>query len=291
AQGRTPAPPADKRTLLRRVTFDLIGLPPTPAEIDAFLADHSPRAFEKVVDRLLASPHYGERWGRHWLDLVRFAETAGHEFDFEMAKAYAYRDYIIRAFNADVPYDQLVIEHIAGDLLKEPRRHPTQHFNESVIGTGFYFFGESKHSPVDVRGDAADRTDNQIDVLTKAFLGLTVSCARCHDHKFDPISQKDYYALAGYLRSSRYQQAFYEAPGRTRGTVRRLQELQGRARNIAVAITARTRRGQAEKLARYLLGTRAAGKPQEAAQKLGVDGGGWERWLKAYRQIDRRDPL
>src|SRR5262249_55882038 len=192
--------------------------------------DASPRAYEKVVDRLLASPAYGERWGRHWLDLVRFAETAGHEFDFDLPNAYAYRDYVIRALNADLPYDRFVIEHIARDLRTRPRLPPTEGFNESIIGTGFYFFGEAKPSPVDVRGDAADRTDNQIDVLTKTFLGLTVACARCHDHKFDPIPQRDYYALAGYLRSSRYQQAFYEAPGRTRGTVRRLQELQGRAR-------------------------------------------------------------
>src|SRR5205807_859323 len=112
-----PATPADKRTLLRRATFDLVGLPPTPAEIDAFLADDSPQAFDRVVDRLLDSPHYGERWARHWLDLVRFAESYGHEFDFEMPQAWEYRDYVIRALNADVPYDQFVIEHVAGDLV------------------------------------------------------------------------------------------------------------------------------------------------------------------------------
>src|SRR5262249_43635415 len=111
AKGLSPAPPADKRTLLRRVTYDLTGLPPTLAEIDAFLADTSPDAFAKVVDRLLASPHYGERWGRHWLDLVRYAETCGHEFDFDLPEAYRYRDYVIRAFNADLPYDQFVREH------------------------------------------------------------------------------------------------------------------------------------------------------------------------------------
>src|SRR5207237_991724 len=181
AKGLSPAPPADKRTLLRRVTFDLIGLPPTPAEIDAYLRDDSPRAFERVVDRLLASPHYGERWGRHWLDLVRFAETHGHEFDFPIPEAYRYRDYVIRAFNADVPYDQFVREHVAGDLLPKPRRHPTDGFNESVIGSGFWFLGEEVHSPVDVRQAQADRFDNRIDVLTKTFVGLTVACARCHD--------------------------------------------------------------------------------------------------------------
>src|SRR5207302_1442636 len=122
ATGLAPAEPTDKRTLIRRATYDLIGLPPTPAEIDSFLADDSPQAFEKVVDRLLASPHYGERWGRHWLDLVRFAETQGHEFDLELPDAYRYRDYVIRALNEDLPYDQFVVEHIAGDLLPRPRR-------------------------------------------------------------------------------------------------------------------------------------------------------------------------
>jgi len=207
-----PAQAADRRTLLRRVTYDLTGLPPTAAELEAFVNDTSPGAYERVVNRLLASPQYGERWARHWLDLVRFAETLGHEFDFEVANAYRYRDYVIRALNADLPFNQFVVEHIAGDLLPQPRRHPEDGTNESIIGTGWYFFGEAVHSPVDVRADEATRVDNQIDVFSKAFLGLTVSCARCHDHKFDAISTKDYYALAGYLQSSRYQQASIEPP-------------------------------------------------------------------------------
>ncbi|HEV8291509.1 MAG TPA: DUF1549 domain-containing protein, partial [Tepidisphaeraceae bacterium] len=210
----SPAPPADKRTLIRRATFDLIGLPPTPQEIDAFLADDSPDAFAKVVDRLLASPHYGERWGRHWLDLVRYAESCGHEFDFEMPLAYQYRDYIIRAFNLDLPYDQLIREQIAGDLLANPRRHPEKGFNESIIGTGFLYLGEAVHSPVDIREDEGSRIDNQVDVLAKTFQGLTVSCARCHDHKFDAISTKDYYALVGFMQSTRYQEAFIDPPER-----------------------------------------------------------------------------
>src|SRR5205823_4162018 len=179
--GLFAAPPADRRVLIRRVTYDLIGLPPTAAEIDDFLRDESPDACEKVVDRLLASPHYGERWGRHWLDLVRFAETAGHEFDFDLPEAYAYRDYVVRAFNADVPYDRFVTEHVAGDLVQQPRRRGDG-ADESVAGTGFWFLGEAKHSPVDVRADEMERIDNQIDVFAKAFLGLTVACARCHDH-------------------------------------------------------------------------------------------------------------
>jgi hypothetical protein len=213
-QRLTPASEAEKRVLIRRLSFDLIGLPPSPDEIEAFLDDHSPDAYEKLVDRLLSSAQYGERWARHWLDLVRFAESAGHEYDYEIHNAFRYRDYVIRAFNCDIPYDQFVIEHIAGDLLEEPRRNSSSGFNESVIGTAFYFLGDGSHSPVDVREDEMRRIDNQIDVLSKTFLGLTLACARCHDHKFDPISTKDYYALAGFLHSSRYQQAFLDSPDR-----------------------------------------------------------------------------
>jgi hypothetical protein len=212
AAGLRFAPPAEKRVLIRRVYFDLIGLPPTPAEIDAFLVDKSADAYEKVVDRLLMSPQYGERWARHWLDLVRYAETFGHEFDFEIADAWRYRDYVVRSFNADVPYNQFLTDHIAGDLLEKPRRNPKTGVNESIMGTGFWWLGEAKHSPVDSRGDYADRTDNQIDVFGKSVLGLTLACARCHDHKFDPIATKDYYALFGVLSSSRFQRADINDP-------------------------------------------------------------------------------
>ncbi len=213
AKGIAPGPEADRRTLLRRATYDLIGLPPTLDEINAFLEDRSPDAYEKVIERLLASPHYGERWGRHWLDLMRFAETSGHEFDYDIPHAWQYRDYVVRAMNLDIPYDQFLTEHVAGDLMPKPRRDPKTGFNESVIATGFYFLGEGTHSPVDVRDDEILRIDNQIDVIAKSFLGLTVSCARCHDHKFDAISTKDYYAMAGFLQSSRHQQAFIDDPG------------------------------------------------------------------------------
>jgi len=210
-----PAPPADKRTLLRRVTFDLIGLPATASEISAFLADDSPGAFAKVVDRLLASPQYGERWGRHWLDLVRYAETSGHEFDYDIPDAWQYRDYVVRAFNDDLPYDQFLSEHVAGDLIPNPRRNASDGTNESILATGFYFLGEGTHSPVDVRDDEIARIDNAIDVLSKTFLGLTVACARCHDHKFDAISTKDYYAFAGILKSSRFQHVIRDDPKAT----------------------------------------------------------------------------
>jgi hypothetical protein len=224
-RGLKPAPEADRPTWLRRVTFDLTGLPPTPSEIAAFLADPGPAAYENVVERLLASPRYSERWARHWLDLVGFAETSGHEFDYEIPDAYRYRDYIVRALNLDLPYDQLVVEHIAGDLLESPRVHPTEGFNESILGTGFYFLGEGTHSPVDLREDEAARIDHQIDVLTKTFLSLTVACARCHDHKFDPITTADYYALSGYLKSSRHQHAFINPPARVATRIAELRAL------------------------------------------------------------------
>ena len=182
-------------------------------------------AYERLVDRLLASPGYGERWARHWLDLVRYAETAGHEFDYDIVNAFRYRDYVIRAFNADLPFHRFVTEQIAGDLLESPRRHPADGFNESILGTAFYFLGEGTHSPVDVREEQMRRIDNQIDVISKTFLGLTVACARCHDHKFDPITTKDYYALAGFLRSSRHQQALIDRPERIARQIERLHEL------------------------------------------------------------------
>ena len=205
-----PAAEVDRRTWIRRVYFDLIGLPPSPKQIEAFEQDPSEHAYEKVVDHLLASPRFGEHWTRRWMDLVRYAETCGHEFDYPIPHAYQYRDYLIRAFNGDVPYDKFVTEHIAGDLMPNPRMHPTKEFNESILGTGFWFLGEATHAPVDVRGDEAGHIDNQIDVMTKTFLGLTVACARCHDHKFDAISMEDFYSLAGYLQSSRRQLALLD---------------------------------------------------------------------------------
>jgi hypothetical protein len=265
AAGLKPAPPADRRTLVRRATYDLIGLPATPAEIDAALADKSEQWFEKVVDRLLASPHYGERWGRHWLDLVRYAETYGHEFDFEIPEAHRYRDYIIRAFNAGVPYDQLVREHVAGDLLPNPRRHTADGFNESLLGTGFWFLHEAVHSPVDTRVDEANRIDNQIDVFSKTFLGLTVACARCHDHKFDAISTKDYHALMGYLQSSRPQRAFIDPPERLAKSLGELKALQGEARKRAIAWTAKALEDECTHIAERLRSRRGSGVRSKSA--------------------------
>ena len=212
SEGLSPAPRSSKRSLIRRLSYALTGLPPSPDAIRDFQADGHPRAYERLVDGLLASPQFGERWARHWLDLVRYAETLGHEFDYEIPNAWRYRDYLIRAFNQDVPYNLFAKEHIAGDLLEKARRNPENGANESWMGTGFYWLGQQVHSPVDVQMNQLDLIDNQIDVLSKTFLGLTVSCARCHDHKFDAISTKDFYSLYGVLRSSRYHEAAIDAP-------------------------------------------------------------------------------
>jgi hypothetical protein len=203
ARGLQPSPAASRESLLRRVTFALTGLPPTANEIDDFLRDASPDAYEKRVDQLLASPRFGERWARHWMDLVRYCESHGSQGDPELPMAWRYRDYLIRAFNGDVPYDQFVREHIAGDLLANPRLNRTDGLNESMLGPAHLRMVEFGYIPVDALDDQVKVVDNQIDVFSKAFLGITVSCARCHDHKFDPISQKDFYALYGVFASSR----------------------------------------------------------------------------------------
>ncbi len=251
-KGLKPAGPADRRSWIRRVTFDLIGLPPTPAEIDAFLADSANDAERKVVTRLLDSPHFGERWARHWLDLVRYAESRGHEIDPIIPNAFQYRDYVIRALNADVPYDQFVREHLAGDLLATPRTHSKDKSNESIVGTGFWFLGEEVHSPVDIRQDQADRFDNRIDVFAKTFLGLTVSCARCHDHKFDAISQRDYYALYGIVESSGYRLARFDSMDANRKVSARLAE-HDRTAGSKVASTLAERIGSTKELGSQLL--------------------------------------
>ena len=195
----TPNPSADKRTLLRRVYFDLVGLPPTPEQVEAFLADKSPTAFEKVVDELLASPAFGERWGRHWLDVARFAESSGKEQNILYPFAWRYRDYVIASFNADKPYDQFLKEQLAGDLL--PAASDAEKA-EYLIATGFLAVGPKSHNERNPLQFRLDLADEQIDAFSQAMLGLTVACARCHDHKFDPIPTRDYYALAGIFTST-----------------------------------------------------------------------------------------
>jgi hypothetical protein len=189
----------------RRVSFSLTGLPP---------AGEIPRDRKAYVDSLLASPHYGERWARHWLDLMRYAETNGHEFDNDKSDAWRYRDYVIRALNSDLPYDQFVREHVAGDLLAKPRLSADGSSLESPIATTSWWFGEILNSATDSAKSRADAVDNQIDVFSKAFLGLTVACARCHDHKFDPIPTADYYGLAGVMHSTNVREAVIDSPAR-----------------------------------------------------------------------------
>jgi hypothetical protein len=185
------------------LSFDLTGLAPTPEELESFVNDSSKKAYEKQVDRLLASPHFGEKWARHWMDLVRYAETKAFEQDYTMPYAHRYRDYLIRAFNEDVPYDQFIKESLAGDLLKNPRPHPDTGENESVMGPGYFYLTDGQHGPPDIHEDEARIFDSMIDVSSKAFLGFTLACARCHDHKFDAITTADYYSFYGMLRSSR----------------------------------------------------------------------------------------
>lgn len=199
AKGLAPVGDADRARLLRRVTFDLVGLPPALEELDAFLADESIDAFAAVVDRLLTSPQFGERWGRHWLDVARFAESSG-KTNFTYPQAWRYRDWVIAAFNADKPYDQFIREQIAGDLL--PASDDRQRA-EQLIATGFLALGSKAHDAENHDQFVLDLVDEQIEATSRAFLGLTVACARCHDHKMDPILQRDYYALSGIFRSTR----------------------------------------------------------------------------------------
>ncbi|MBM3289781.1 MAG: DUF1549 domain-containing protein, partial [Candidatus Hydrogenedentes bacterium] len=204
AEGIAPAAPADKRALIRRATFDLIGLPPTPEEVDAFLADPAPDAFARVVDRLLASPHYGERWGRHWLDIVRYTDSfdsrAGATTD--PVNSWRYRDWVIAAFNRDMPYNEFVKYQIAGDLLPDPDR-PNSGFNrDGAIATAMLAIGNWPQGDADKQKMVTDIVDDQIDVVCRAIMGVTMGCARCHDHKFDPFTMTDYYGLAGIFFST-----------------------------------------------------------------------------------------
>ncbi|MDH5603882.1 MAG: PSD1 and planctomycete cytochrome C domain-containing protein, partial [Cyclobacteriaceae bacterium] len=196
------APRASGEAIIRRLSYLLTGLPPTSDQLSSWLGDQGEEAYERMVDDMLASPHFGERWARHWMDLVRYSETKGHEFDYPIKGAWQYRDYLIRAFNEDVPYDRLVREHLSGDLMEKPRTNE-EGLNESVLATAFFNFSEGKHSPVSTRMEEANGFDNIIDVTTKTFQSMTLACARCHDHKFDPLPTKDYYALYGILESSR----------------------------------------------------------------------------------------
>ncbi|MBL9171313.1 MAG: PSD1 domain-containing protein [Verrucomicrobiales bacterium] len=295
-EGIRPAPPAEPAVWLRRVHFALTGLPPSMADLQAFVQDPSDAARERVVDRLLGSPRFGERWARHWLDLMRYAESRGHEGDYIIPNAYEYRDYVIRALNSDVPYDEFVREHLAGDLLAHPRRHPQLGFNESVLATGWAFLGEEIHAPVDTRLDETERVDNRVDVLSKSFLGLTVSCARCHDHKFDAISQRDYYALAGFFISSGQRLARFESMESEQTAARQLAGLRSRSASTLAKHWSEAQLATLPQLKSYLITAAevarkrtnappSAGKPLKASDLKGPESASL-RELSAARSLD-----
>jgi hypothetical protein len=207
-RGMTPAGPADRQTLIRRATFDLTGLPPAPEEVESFLSDLSPDAFARVVDRLLASPAYGERWARHWLDVVRYTDYFYPEPNahpraalFELFEAWRYRDWVVGALNSDLAYDRFIVNQIAGDLLADPLGGPI--YRDGLVATGLLALCVFDNGDADKIKVVGDIVDDEIDVVGKAFLGLTLACARCHDHKFDPIPTRDYYGLAGIFHSTR----------------------------------------------------------------------------------------
>jgi hypothetical protein len=266
------AAPAERRVLARRAAYVVTGLPPEPGLLERFLRDRGAGAYERYVEALLASPRYGERWARHWMDVVRYAETYGYEWNYEIQGAWRYRDYLIRAFNLDVPYNQFVREHVAGDLLAKPRILDGR--NESVLATAFYRMGEMGHDNCNqFREIRTDVVDNQIDTLTKAFQGATVSCARCHDHKIDPIPTEDYYALYGILNSSR-------------AVVRTLETRAAVPAGLAELKTAIRQ----ELASAWLAGTRTLGAELRAALGGGAEGSRWSQLLKREK-VDLADPL
>ena len=287
SRGLSPATPASPATLIRRLSFVLTGLPPSSAQVEAFLQKCSSAGYRsgervpegvvaELVDRLLASPHFGERWGRHWLDVVRFTETHGNEWNYEVHHAWRYRDYVIRAFNEDLPYDRFVREHVAGDLLP-PRWNPTERFNESPIGTSFFRFGEVNHDDcISLRQIGYDLADNQIDTLTKAFQATTVACARCHDHKLDAISTRDYYGLFGILASSRLASQTLDAPEANLTQVQKLRQLKREIQQELAALWTK----DVEELPKYLLAADALRRKLPNAEKLaaGLDAERLKNW-------------
>lgn len=221
-----PAPPADRETLRRRLSFVLTGLPPRESQ-------KLESEFPQLVDELLNSPHFGEHWARHWMDVVRYTDTYGYEWDIPAKGAWRYRDYLIRAFNADVPFDQLLREQIAGDLLEAPRLNTEEQINESLIGTMFFQMGEKRHGDSsEFNGIHQEMLDNKIDAFSKAFQALTISCARCHDHKLDAVSQREYYALAGTFMSSRWVTNTVDLPPRNAAVLRELASLKDEMRPV-----------------------------------------------------------
>lgn len=263
-EGLRPAPPADRPTLIRRLSFALLGVPPEPDEVATFVADSSPTAYEALVDRMLASPQFGERWARHWMDVIRYSDTYGYEWDIPAKGSWRFRDYLIRALNQDVPFDQWVREQIAGDLLESPRIDPVEQINESLAGVMFFQLGEKRHGDsAEFDGIHQEMLDNKIDAFSKAFQGTTVACARCHDHKLDPIAQREYYALAGVFMSSRWVVRTLDTPQRNATRIQALQDLKQKLRPLLAADWA----VQVEGLPAALLARTTLAAPGEEAPK------------------------
>jgi hypothetical protein len=262
--GLAPAAPAGPEVLRRRLSFVLTGLPPS-----VFPESNSPEDF---VEILLASPHFGERFARHWMDVVRYTDTYGYEWDNPAKGSHEYRDYLIRAFNDDLGYDRLLREHLAGDLLPEPRIHPDTHTNECLIGPMFYHLGEHRHgSSLMFNGIHQEMVNNKIDAFSKAFLATTVACARCHDHKLEAVSQRDYYALAAMFTTPRWTSRVVDAPGKNDDAIAKLKTLRDEIRGEMAARWSGTEMLQAGKLKQWATEHRASlenAKPQEIAYPL-----------------------
>ena len=305
-RGLMPAPAADKLTLIRRATYDLTGLPPTAEAVRDFLTDSSPGAFEKVVDRLLASPRYGERWGRHWLDIARYGDSTGVDEDRYYPYAWRYRDYVIEAFNQDLPYDQFIRQQIAGDLAPPG---PDGNVNtKGIVATGFLALGPKLLAEQDKTKVLYDIIDEQIDVTGKAILGLTLSCARCHDHKFDPISIRDYYSLASIFASTKQLaklegivSELYFAPLVPRDVAMRYESHQKKVEEKKREIDeltsdeARMRRDAlAPGIARYMLAARKVSIDKvpvaDVATELSLDASLLKRWVEYLKPTNERKP-
>lgn len=270
AKRLTPAPEAERGTLARRLSFALLGLPPKEKDVERFVADKSPEAYERYVDTLLDSPHFGERWARHWMDVVHYSDTHGYEWDVPAKNAWRYRDYLIRAFNADIPFDRLVLEQIAGDLI-EPRIDPATGVNEAAIGPMAMRLGERRHGDSSqVEGVTQEAMANIIDTVSKGFLGTTVACAQCHDHKLDAVAQRDYYALAGVFMSTRWGARSIDA---TDPNVKTLAEM-GRIKNALRAEIAKRWADSRETIIKKIKATKTDGAKGGMPESLQ---GFWQR--------------
>jgi len=248
AKGLKPATEADRRTLARRLSFALTGLPPQPKDVERFVTRRSPRAYEALVQSLLDSPHFGERWARHWMDVVHYADTHGYEWDTPAKNAWMYRDYLIRAFNADVPFQQLVLEQIAGDLIP-PRMDKRTRQNESILGPMAMRLGERRHGDnADAEGVTQEAVGNIIDTVSKGFLATTVACAQCHDHKLDAVAQRDYYGLAGILTSTRWGARPVSTKDPNLPVIQELKELKGNIRGELLQLWHGAQNSVAEKI-------------------------------------------